>query len=156
MASPYKQPKELKKLKGTYRKYKDLPNEMSAAPLLTIPTPPNDLPAPTHDTWNKICAQLAVLKILTPLDLDAIKQYCFQKHMMDTAMEKLNTEGYTVIMTNKAGGSYPVKSPWVSIYNEAATQVNRIGQQFGMSPSARTKISVGQVKEEKKNGFEGL
>lgn len=155
MASPYRQPKELKQLKGTHKKYKDVPNEMSVDPIVTIPTPPEDLPESTHDTWSRICSQLAGLKILTPLDLDSIKQYCFQKHMMDEAMEVLKTDGYTVTMTNKAGGSYPMKSPWVAIYNEAATQVNRIGQQFGFSPSSRTKISIGQVKEKKVNPYEG-
>lgn len=156
MASPYKQPKELKKLKGTHRKDKDLPNEMAVKPITTIPTPPEDLPESAQKTWYNVCSQLAALKILTNLDLDALKAYCFQIHLMDDAMKHIKEEGTTVMMTNKGGGSYPVKSPHIAIYNDALSHVNRIGQQFGFSPSARTKISLGQVKEEKKNPFDGL
>lgn len=156
MASPYKQPKELKKLKGTHRKDKDLPGEISIKPLTTIPPPPEDLPEKAQKTWYNVCSQLAALKILTSLDLDALKAYCFQIYTMDESIKVLKEEGFTVIMTNKGGGSYPVKSPYITIYNDALSHVNRIGQQFGFSPSSRTKISVGQIQEEKKNSFDGL
>jgi P27 family predicted phage terminase small subunit len=156
MPSPYKQPKELKELKGTHRKGRDLPDEMSVQPLTSIPTPPQDLPEPAQKTWYAVCAQLKALKILTGLDLDALKAYCFQTYVMDEAMRHIETEGLTIIMQNKGGGMYPIKSPYVAIYNEALAHQNRIGQQFGFSPSSRTKISVGQVKEEKKNPFDGF
>jgi P27 family predicted phage terminase small subunit len=156
MPSPYKQPKEIKELKGTHRKSRDTPQEMSVRPLTSVPMPPEDLPEPAKKTWFAAASQLLTLKILTGLDLDALKQYCYQKHVMDMAAHTLETEGYTVIMQNKGGGQYPTKSPWISIYNEAATHVNRLQQQFGFNPSARTKISVGQVKEEKKNPFDGF
>jgi P27 family predicted phage terminase small subunit len=156
MPSPYKQPKELKALKGTHRKSRDLPNELSAAPLSSIPSAPEDLPEAAKKTWYAVCSQLQTLKILTGLDLDTLKAYSYQTYLMDVAMHHLETEGHTIIMQNKNGGMYPIKSPWISIYNEALTHQNRIGQQFGFSASSRTKISLGQVKEEKKNPFDGF
>lgn len=149
-------PAEIKKLKGTNRKHRETPNAMAVSALEDIPMPPADLPEQAQKTWYSICSQLAALKVLSPLDLDALKAYCFQIYIMDQTMAEILDKGYTVIMTNATGGSYPVKSPAIAIYNEALTHANRIGQQFGFSPSSRTKISLGQVKEEKKNPFEGF
>lgn len=156
MASPYKQPKELKQLKGTHRKGRDLPDAMSVQVLSHLPSAPDDLPEPAQKTWYSICSQLLALKVLSLLDLDALKAYCFQLWVMDEAMENLKSQGFTVTITNKGGGSYETKSPYIAIYNDALAHVNRIGQQFGFSPSSRTKISMGQVKEEKKNPFSGF
>lgn len=147
-------PKEIKQLKGTHRKGRDTPNEMSVEPLSTIPTAPHDLPEASQKTWYSVCSQLSALKILSSLDLDALKAYCFQVYVMDEAMERLTSEGFTTVITNKGGGSYETKSPYISIYNDALSQVNRIGQQFGFSPSSRTKISIGQTKGKSNNPYE--
>lgn len=156
MASPYKQPKELKQVKGTHRKSRDLPDAMSVKPLTNVPMAPADLPEPAHKTWYSVCSQLLASQILSVLDLDALKAYCFQIWVMDEAMENLKSQGFTITITNKGGGSYETKSPYIAIYNDALAHVNRIGQQFGFSPSSRTKISLGQAKPEKKNPYAGF
>jgi P27 family predicted phage terminase small subunit len=149
MPSPYKQPKELKVIKGTLKKSRELKNPMELDLLVSIPMPPSDLPETAKATWYNVGSELHKLGILSTLDLGLLKAYCYQTYVLDSAMSHLQTEGFTQIMQNKAGGMYPVKSPWVSIYNEALTHVSRIGQMFGFSPSSRQKISANTKQEEK-------
>jgi P27 family predicted phage terminase small subunit len=148
-------PKAIKELQGTHRKSRDLPNEMGVAPLLTVPLAPDTLPESAHKYWYKAATELLNLKVLSVLDLDMLHAYCYQLYVLDLATEELKA-GYTIIMQNKGGGVYPVKSPWVSIYNDALGHAKNLALQFGLTPSSRTKISVGQVKEEKKNPFDGF
>jgi len=148
-------PKAIKELQGTHRKSRDIHNGMEVAPVSSVPMPPEELPVEVHPVWYRVASQLQALKVLSTLDIDMLKAYCYQLYVMDLAQEKLK-EGYTIMMENKGGGKYPVKSPWVSIYNEALAHAKNLAIQFGLTPSARTKISLGQTKEEKKNGFSGL
>jgi P27 family predicted phage terminase small subunit len=155
MAAPHKQPKELKKIKGTHRKSRDLPNEMAVVPMVSVPMPPEQLPKEAHDYWYRTAAELYALKVLTMLDLDMLQAYCYQLYVMDLAQEELKA-GYTILMHNKGGGVYPVKSPWVGIYNDALSHAKNLAIQFGLTPSARTKIAMGQIKEQEKDPMDGI
>lgn len=148
MASPYKQPKAVKELKGTLRPSREVENAMETAALESIPVAPEDLPEVGRQTWYRVVKQLHTLKVLTTLDYDLLKSYCYQVSVMDEAQREMQENG-KVIKIKYASGTTLQKSPWVSIYNEAASQVNRIAQQFGMSPAARTKISLSQASKEK-------
>jgi P27 family predicted phage terminase small subunit len=149
-------PKQLKQLKGTYQANKELSNQMEAAPLSTIPMAPESLPLIAQQEWYKVTAELEQLKVLSVLDMKMLEAYCYQIALVEEARHMLETEGKTIIMHNKGGGMYPVKSPWITIHNEALSLALKLAQQFGLTPSARTRISMGQVKEEKKNPFDGF
>lgn len=148
-------PKALKELQGTHRKGRDLPDEMNVQPLHTVPMPPADLPEPAHAVWYRVSSQLMAAKVLSVLDLEMLKAYCYQMYVMDLATEELKA-GYTIIMQNKGGGVYPVKSPWVAIYNDALSHAKNLAIQFGLTPSSRTKISSGQLKKESNNPYDGF
>lgn len=149
MPGPAKQPRAIKELKGTFQKHKEKANPVTPEALITLPTAPQDLPVKFQETWYRLTAQMQQLGYLTELDLEMLKAYFRQLQMMEEAWETLEREGKTIIMTNKGGGMYPIKSPWISIYNEALSHANRIAQQFGLTPSSREKISA-TPKEEKK------
>lgn len=149
-------PKAIKELQGTHRKSRDLPDEMTVPALKSVPMPPEDLPQAAHSVWYRVAAELQALKVLSSLDLDMLKAYCYQVHLMDLALHHIETEGLTIIMQNKGGGIYPVKSPYIAIYNDALTQSRSLAIQFGLTPSSRTKIATGQVKETPKNPFDGF
>lgn len=142
MPGPAPLPAEIKKKRGTHRPSRDAPDPMQAAPLTTIPTAPDDLPERGRQEWYRAAGQLAAFGILATVDLVLLHQYCRCVVTMEEAQHHLSTEGYTITMHNKGGGMYPVKSPWVSIYNEALTLTLKIAQQYGFTPSSRTKISA--------------
>jgi P27 family predicted phage terminase small subunit len=149
-------PKEVKKLRGTYQANKELPNQMEAAPLATLPAAPEHLPPAAQREWYKVASELENLKMLSILDIKMLEAYCYQVALVEEARHMLETEGKTIILQNKGGGMYPVKSPWITIHNEALSIALKLAQQYGLTPSARTRISMGQVKEEKKNPFDGF
>jgi P27 family predicted phage terminase small subunit len=147
-----RKPDALKEQAGTLQPSRRLEPSMKPATLDSIEMPPDDLPEIGKQEWYRVMNQLQPLKVLTAADLSILKSYCQQVATMEEAGRMLNTEGYTIIMHNKGGGVYPVKSPWVSIYNEASDRVLKLGQQFGFTPSSRTRIVVpSQAKKE--DGF---
>ncbi|MCC2547706.1 phage terminase small subunit P27 family [Hymenobacter sp. BT175] len=152
MASPHPKPDALKAQKGTLRPSRKLEPSMKPAVLESFEMAPDDLPEKGQQEWNRVMQQLQPLKVLTPADLSILKSYCQHVATMDIASSKLRTEGYTTTITNKGGGSYETKSPWVGIYNEASDRAAKLGQQFGFTPSSRTRIVV-PTPEKKEDGF---
>jgi P27 family predicted phage terminase small subunit len=156
MPGPPKQPRALKELKGTLQKHKENPNPLTPQAVTTLPAAPQDLPVKFQETWYRLTAQMQQLGYLTELDLEMLKAYFRQLSMMEEAWEILEREGKTIIMTNKGGGMYPIKSPWISIYNEALSHANRLAMQYGLTPSAREKLSANPKKEEQKDPWADL
>jgi P27 family predicted phage terminase small subunit len=130
-----------KALKGTLRPSRVLEPSVKLSKLTSFELPPADLPAIGKQEWQRVMQQLQPLGVLTAVDLSLLKSYCQHVATMELAAEELNKPGgYLTMMTNKGGGSYPIKSPWVGIYNEASDRANKLGQQFGFTPSSRTRI----------------
>ena len=143
MSGPAPQPTALKKLKGTHRPSRDAANQMSLPKIESIEAAPSDLPVRARVEWYRVVNSLTPLGVLTVADLSLLKSYCQHVASMELAAEKLNQPGgYTTLMQNKGGGSYEMKSPWVTIYNEASDRAAKLGQQFGLTPSSRTRISA--------------
>lgn len=155
MAGRPPKPDAVKAQKGTLRPSRKLEPSMSPAVLESFEMAPADLPETGQQEWTRVMNQLQPLKVLTPADLSILKSYCRHVATMDKAAEKLDTEGHTILMTNKGGGSYEIKSPWVSIYNEASDRAAKLGAQFGFTPSSRTRIVV-PSKDKPKDGFDAF
>jgi P27 family predicted phage terminase small subunit len=95
-----------------------------------------------------VCAkELHAKGMLASVDLALLRAYCYQTALMLEAEEELELNGKTETRFT-ANGSHQVRSPWVAILSDATEKVSKIGQQFGFSPSSRTRISV--PKSEKK------
>lgn len=155
MPGPAPQPTAVKKLKGTHRPGRDAPHAMTLPKLDTIQMAPEDLPEIGKQEWYRVVNELAPLGVLNGADLSLLKSYCQHVATMEAAAKALAAGGYTTTMTNKGGGSYAIKSPWVAIYNEASDRAARLGQQFGLTPSARTRISA-PPPEKPKNEWEAF
>jgi P27 family predicted phage terminase small subunit len=142
-----KKPKQIKEIQGTLRPSRELSNPMEVESLSTIPAAPDGLDKVGQDTWYSTASKLQELGLLSDLDLVMLKEYCYQVSIMQKAKKCIDEEGMTIIMQNKGGGMYPVKSPYIAIYNEALTHSCRIAQQFGFTPSSRQSISLPQQKK---------
>jgi P27 family predicted phage terminase small subunit len=153
MPGPAPKPARQKQMEGTYRKDREAPNALAFDPANDLPAPPDDLrPEAARQCW-KVCAkELHVKGMLATVDLALLRAYCYQTALMMEAEEELELNGKTEVR-HTANGSHMVRSPWVAILSDATEKVAKIGQQFGFSPSSRTRISVPEKKDDKKSGF---
>jgi P27 family predicted phage terminase small subunit len=156
MAGRPRKPDEVKALKGTLQPSRRLEPSLKPSVLSSFEMAPEDLPEAGQREWNNVMQQLQPLKVLASTDLPLLKSYCQQVATMELAAKELNKEGgFITTITNKGGGSYDTKSPWVSIYNEASDRASKLGQQFGFTPSSRTRIVAPQA-DKPKDDWEDL
>ena len=155
MSGPAPQPTALKKLKGTHRPSRDAANQMSLPKIESIEAAPSDLPVRARVEWYRVVNSLTPLGVLTVADLSLLKSYCQHVATMELAAEKLKEEGHVVDVMG-AFGAKATKNPWVTIYNEASDRAAKLGQQFGLTPSSRTRISAPAPKEKEEDPWQNL
>jgi P27 family predicted phage terminase small subunit len=155
MPGPARKPAAQKKLEGTHRKDREAPNALTFDPVTDALAPPADLkPEAARQCWQVVAHELHLKGMLATVDLALLRAYCYQVALMLEAEQELETNGKTTTITNKGGGSYLTKSPWIAILSDATEKVHKIGQQFGFSPASRTRISTQPAsKEQQPSGF---
>jgi P27 family predicted phage terminase small subunit len=131
-----------KQIAGTLRPCRELKAPPEYNPYTEAPEPPKDLPAYAQEVWRQTAPGLCQYKILTPLDLPLFKAWCFQVATIHEAEQKLQSEGYVIQSTNVKGFTNSYKSPWASILKESTEIANRLGAQFGLSPSFRQRLQM--------------
>jgi P27 family predicted phage terminase small subunit len=154
MASPTPLPSNVKKLRGTYRKDRAAVNEMTPETMQQVPLPPATLAKKAQEVWFKAAMELQKLHMLHAVDLELLAAYCHQVSIMDEAMFFINKHGKVMKLRNKVNAEYYQKNPWINIYNEALTYANRLAQQFGFTPSARSRISAPVVEKKEKDPWD--
>lgn len=93
--------------------------------------------------WRQLVPQLEVMKVLTRIDGNALTRYC----QLWARWKKAE------LFIQKNGEVYPLKDesgrikclmpfPQVSIASKLAQQLTRLEQEFGLTPSARTRINI--------------
>lgn len=135
-------PTALKELEGNPGK-RTL-NKKEPKPAVVIPDCPAHLTGPARTEWKRITAELVKLKIISLVDRAALTAYCMAWGQLVQATNKLKKEGEVII--SEKGGMY--QNPWVAIRNRAMDQVVKIGAEFGMTPSSRSRIHADVPTEE--------
>jgi P27 family predicted phage terminase small subunit len=139
-------PTAIKKLRGNPGKRK-LAQELApitpaAATDLSVPQPPkwlNDMPH-ALERWRTVAPLLDRMGLLSHLDLDAFEAYCVVWARWRQAEEAIAKHG-PVTRTPKG---YVVQSPLIGIANKALQHVRAYEVEFGMTPSARSRVSAHQ------------
>ena len=153
MPGPAPKPARQKQLEGTYRKDREAPSALVFDPANDLPAPPDDLqPDSARRCWEVCAKELHTKRMLATVDLALLRAFCYQTALMMEAENELETNGKTELR-HTANGAHAVRSPWVAILSDATDKVAKIGQQFGFSPSSRTRISTPEKKGDKKSGF---
>ena len=93
--------------------------------------------------WERLVAQLAPLRILTPLDRAALAAYCGAYGLWAEATEAIQKYGAMV----KSPTGFPMQSLYVAIANRQAEIMMRIASEFGFTPASRSRISTPSVEE---------
>jgi len=128
--------------------YKELAGNPGHRPLNDRePIPPSELPeCPEHlqgearAEWFRICAALKAMGLLTAADHALLEAYCVTYARWLDAEAKLKEFGTIVKSPNKG---FPMTSPYLHVANSSLEQLRKLAVEFGLSPSSRSRIRVG-------------
>jgi P27 family predicted phage terminase small subunit len=140
---PKTMPTNLKLLTGTARAHRLNPQE----PLPDVATPdaPEHLTEAALAEWDRIVLELFAMKLLTNLDRAALAAYCQaygRWSSAETALARMAahdavTDG--LIVKTKSGNL--IQNPLVGAANKAMADMVRYAAEFGLTPSARTRVA---------------
>ena len=110
-------------------------------------TVPRHLDAIAKQEWKRLAPRLFVHNMLTPADRAAFSAYC-------SAYSRL-VQAERFLASDAAGGSLVFKTdggalkPWphVGIAERSAVQMHRFITEFGLTPSARSRLNVTPAKK---------
>lgn len=104
-----------------------------------VPDPPDWLSAETRAVWDRTSAELAAMGLLTTADRDALAVYCQAVVHHAAAVREVEGRGLLV----KGRGGVMVKNPACQMVREQAVLIKIMGQQFGLTPTARASLTTG-------------
>lgn len=105
--------------------------------LFKMPPPPAYLGEYGTKEWNRTGPELVRMKMLGPSDLPAFESYCMNIQLMIDARLDIANNGMTVI-----GHRGRVRNPAIAAFGQASTAIRGFVSEFGLSPSARSRIRV--------------
>jgi P27 family predicted phage terminase small subunit len=135
----------LKLLRGNPGKRPIRPEPEPAVPT-TPPDPPEFLDEHAKNEWWRVAPKLHALGSLTVLDLQPLAAYCQAYAHWITAERALarmaaDDPRFSSLMINGNAGSLMV-NPLVRVCRNAAADMLRFAAEFGMTPVARSRLSV--------------
>ncbi len=109
------------------------------------PNCPTWLPESAKDEWHRVVPLLDGMGVLTKIDRAALEGYCVSYAKWRDAEAKLMRFG--PLMKPTSSGYIP-QSPYVALARQSLEEMRRFMQEFGMTPSSRTRIGVLPGQEE--------
>jgi len=136
---PRPQPTALKLVRGNPGK-RPLPKD-EPRPTLGIGPCPESLCEEAKAEWVRVVVELEKLEMLTRVDSPSLEAYCGAVVMMRQARKAITADG--LVLNGKFG---PVKNPAVQIHRDCAALVRQFAAEFGLTPSARTRLKAPEKK----------
>ena len=151
MAGRKPKPTALKTLEGNPGKGKL--NKKEPKPAKGIPICPEWLLAEAKIEWKRLATVMDQMGVLTEADRAAFAAYCQSYARWKEAQEHIDSEGST-FETDKG---YQQQTPWVGIANTNQKLMMQAASEFGLTPSARSRIVAGSSKgKESEDEMEAL
>jgi len=135
-------PTAMKKLEGNPGKRKL--NTKEPMPGKGMPDCPSWLLPLAKEEWERLCEKLSQMGVLTEVDRAAFAAYCQSYARWKEAQDHINSEGATYETEN--GMQRP--NPWVAICNTEQRLMMQAASEFGLTPSARSRIMAATAKDE--------
>jgi P27 family predicted phage terminase small subunit len=115
-------------------------NDAEPRPARRVPHCPACLGDEARKEWKRLAKELADLGLLTGLDRGLLAAYCQAHALWVEAVSSIARYGTMV----KSPNGFPMQSPSVAVANKQVDIMVRIASEFGMTPSSRTRIRVGE------------
>lgn len=139
-------PTQLKVIKGTDRADRFNPREPT--PDAARPAPPQHLSEEATVEWARVSDELHTLGLISNLDRAALGAYCqaygrwvqAERALARMAARDLAASGLMI----KTQSGNAIQNPLVGAANKAMADMMRYAAEFGMTPSARSRIAVGE------------
>jgi P27 family predicted phage terminase small subunit len=147
---PRPEPTSLRLLKGNPGHRKINRKEPKPAPVKGMPKCPAWMPAAGRQTWKRVVPELMRLGLLSGIDIESLEGYCAQYARALAADRIVKQMGLT--LTTSSG--FFVQNPAVSVSRLAWQAVRQFAAEFGLTPSARTRLQVGTPPPPTKDGSE--
>jgi len=149
MSGPPPKPPHLQIIRGNPGKHR-LRHSVEPPVPPQPPEPPGCLSGYSLDEWYRLASQLHELGLLTALDVGPFAAYCSAYQTWREASEVLarTPESEQLVVDGRP-------NPLVRIARNAANQMIAIGAQFGLSPSARARVT-GITPPKEPSKFAGL
>jgi P27 family predicted phage terminase small subunit len=114
-------------------------NDREPQPPEGVPDRPDWLDQEAQAEWDRVTAELQLSGLLTLVDRAALAAYCtaWSRWVEAEAMVKK----FGMIVKSPAQG-FPVKSPYLSIADQALETMRKLMIEFGLTPSSRSRIRV--------------
>lgn len=138
-------PTALKLVKGNPGK-RALPKK-EAVIALSEPTPPSFLSDDAKVEWGRVCSVLFAVGLMTELDRAALAAYCASYGLWAQAERELALKTLTIETSN----GNAIQNALVGIANKAKADVVRYAAEFGMTPSARARVTANPPNEKEEN-----
>lgn len=137
MAGRPPKPAALKRLTGNPGKRR-IREEVRVEVPSKVPYPPRFLNTYGRAEWRRVIKLLIKAGLYSELDRTILSIYCSEFGTWRDAQAKVDDTGGKVLVTDKG---YRYVNPWQSIAERARTASQAALQQFGLSPSSRSKVS---------------
>lgn len=129
---------------------KDRINNAEPQPADLASSPPGWLGEDALVLWKAYAPDLLRKRVLTEWDAEAFAVWCDAAARRRRAVQHLADEGEVTEQPvfNKNGevtGTRWAKNPWTYVLNEADAQFQRYAARFGLTPSDRAALSIGEA-----------
>ena len=139
-------PTALKRMAGTDQPCRINPNEMEVSILANIPTAPMPLSEYGQREYEIVCTELHSKRMLHLVDLSLVTAYANEMGLYVEMEQKLKTIGRIDEFFNEDGAlTKRQPKPEQRIANDALAKALKIACQFGLTPSARTRINAPEI-----------
>jgi P27 family predicted phage terminase small subunit len=143
---PGKTPTNLALVRGQRQ---DRINSNSPEPSAIEVKSPTWLTPPARTVWKQYAPDLEKKGVLTAWDVEEFACWCDAAARRRRAVRKLAAEGEIVQLPvfNKNGeltGHRIGKNPWLLVLTDADIQLRAYGTRFGMTPSDRASLAIGE------------
>jgi P27 family predicted phage terminase small subunit len=153
-----KKPIALERLEGNPGK-RPIPEEIEMVKEAEPPGPPAHLDDYAKEEWGRIAAGLHGVGLLSQADMGALTAYCMAYGTARAAQEELNklseSKGILMAMLHVTKSGNVIQQPLQGIRNKAMADMVHYAAEFGMTPSARARLSL-DLSPRKKSKFDGL
>lgn len=139
-------PTKVKEIRGTLEKTRVLDDEMLPEPVSGVPYPPQWLSDIGKQEWVRVTETLFAMRMVSGLDLGMLAMYCNEMSVYIEMEQELRSRSRVYAVKDSDGNVKQIQTvAHQRIADRALEKALKIAVEFGFTPAARTKISMGQA-----------